>query len=269
MKNLSQGKPVLFYEEGACSLGALIALVWIDRPFYTCRLGDGDNENANFLELNALGEVPLLFTDGKVITENTAVLPYIAEIDLTRGFSFMEGTPERSQLNRALGFLASDFHKSFAGALHPEAFHKNKKIQKEIKATVVKGRLKEGVDHVEKHMLSESFIFDRPTIVDAYLFAMTRWVAKLYDLEKDFPKLKRFQMAMERDPEVRLAVQIEEGKMKAAGCYLGNLDFKAFTKQALELKKKMKAKKNEGDRPGLNISPLVILSAKDRKQGSK
>ena len=66
MKN-DKSIPVLFYGKGTCALGAVISLFWLDRPFRLCRLEEGDNENTDFLKLNALCQVPVLYTDRKSV----------------------------------------------------------------------------------------------------------------------------------------------------------------------------------------------------------
>ena len=225
--------PVLFLRDGTCALGALVSLLWSGEKFHTCLMQEADHENPGFLKLNSLGEVPLLYRDGAVITENTAILPSIADLALGQPLTFAPGSRERDQLNRALGFLASDFHQAFGTLFSIESFHPEKKVQAQIRRRVVQGRLKEVIQHLEGSMLSKPFIFDSPTIADAYLFAMARWATDLYDVAEQFPKLKRFQTALGKDPSVKLALQIEKGRKTVAnGNYLGNLDFKSFISEA-------------------------------------
>ena len=225
--------PVLFYQAGTCSLGALISLLWLDQPFRLCRLEDGDNTNEDYLKLNALGEVPTLFLDGTVLTENVAILQHIGLKDLRRRITFEPGTEAFDQLQRALGFLSSDFHKSFMALFNGEVFHPDKKIQDEIKKMVIQGHLREVMDHAEIHLLRTPLMFDQPTVPDAYLYAMARWTADLYNLPKEFPHLVRFQKTMEKDPSVQLALKIESGEvMDATGSFEGHVDFKKFTKKA-------------------------------------
>ncbi len=225
--------PVLFYQEGTCSLGALISLLWLDAPFRLCRLENADHENPEYLKLNALGEVPTLFMDGVVLTENVAILQHIGLQDLRRKLTFQPGSESFDQLQRALGFLSSDFHKSFMAVFNGAVFHPNPKVQEEIKNMVVKGHLREVVDHAEVHLLRTPLMFDHPTVPDAYLYAMARWTADLYNLPKEFPHLVRFQKTMDQDPSVKLALQIERGEQQEpVGCFLGHVDFKTFTAQA-------------------------------------
>jgi len=230
--------PTLFYQQGACSLGALISLVWLGRPFQVCRVEQNRGESPEYLELNALGEVPLLYADGAVITENVAILQHIAFQDLGKNLIFRPNTPEFDQLNRALGFLSSDFHKAFAGVFHSSAFHPDKKIQEEIKKTTIVGHLREMVEHANQYITRTPFVFDHPMIPDAYFYAMARWLEHFYDLDRDFKNIRRFQKAMEQDPGVAIALEIEKGQLhEAKGAFLGSVDFDTTVQNIAESRK--------------------------------
>jgi glutathione S-transferase len=254
--------PVLFYEEGTCSLGALISLIWLNEPFYLCRLEENDNENPDYLTLNALGQVPLLYTDGTVLTENVAILQHLAMRGTKQGLAFKPGTPEFDQFNRALGFLTSDFHKSFFPIFAVESLSHDPKTQEEIKTNTIEGHLREVFQHANDHLLRTTFLFDHPTPIDAYLFAMARWGDNFYDIEKEFPHIKRFQNAMMKNEEVQFALEIESGKQKGSqGSFLGHKEFKSFVKAAAERKLAMDQQKGDGDfTPGLKAESTSKVS---------
>jgi glutathione S-transferase len=242
-----ENSPVLFYQEGTCSLGALISLIWLGKPFRICRIEGKDNENPDYLKINALGEVPTLYLDGTVVTENVAILQHIAYQDLNRKLTFRAGTPQFDQMNRALGFLTSDFHKAFFPIFVGGAFHPDKKVQEEIKKHVIEGRLREVWNHAEEHLLRTTFLFNQPMIADAYLFAMARWGEEYFDIETEFPNFARFQKAMNEDPAVKLALQIESGKQKQARGTLSHVDFSSFVKEAAERKEETDRVRGDGD----------------------
>ena len=234
-----QKNPVLFYREGTCALGSIIALLWLDQPFQLCRLeSDKDVTGGDFEKLNALDLVPTLFIDGVVISENIAVLPYLGLKAIDRGLYFEPGTAQFDQLNRAIGFLASDLHKSFGAVLAPKMFHPDPAVQKEIKENFRQGQLKTMIQHANDHLLRTTFFYDRPTVGDAYLFAISQWMEKLYDVKREFPHVFRFREAMLKDNSVIKALAIDSGKLIDAdgSAFLGHVDPRAFTHQAVARK---------------------------------
>src|SRR5579871_4707435 len=115
----------LYYLTGACSLASDIALreaglsfelVKVDRR--TKRTADG----LDFNEVNPKGYVPALqLDDGQVLTENVAVLQYIADRNPSAKLAPAAGTLERYRLQEWLSFINSEVHKAFSPLFSPEA----------------------------------------------------------------------------------------------------------------------------------------------------
>jgi glutathione S-transferase len=72
----------LFYAPGACSRVAHIALEETGAPFATelVRFMAGDHRSPQYLALNPKGKVPLLVADGRPLTENVAILMFLARM---------------------------------------------------------------------------------------------------------------------------------------------------------------------------------------------
>jgi glutathione S-transferase len=70
----------LCFAPGSCSRVPLIALEEIGCPFETRLIAfmKGDHRSSEFLEINPAGKVPALIVDGAPITQNTAILSYLA-----------------------------------------------------------------------------------------------------------------------------------------------------------------------------------------------
>src|SRR5688500_7927425 len=70
----------LYFSPGACSTASHIALEeagaqYEERPTL---LAKGEHKTPEYTKINPRGKVPALEVDGQVITENTAILTYIA-----------------------------------------------------------------------------------------------------------------------------------------------------------------------------------------------
>src|SRR6516225_11964699 len=70
------------------------------------------NDGSDFRKVNPLGLVPTLRTDdGTVLTENAAILQYVAERLPQAGLGASAGL-ERSRLHQWLCFIGTELHKS-------------------------------------------------------------------------------------------------------------------------------------------------------------
>src|SRR4051794_10077855 len=71
----------LYYSPGACSLAPHIALEEASVAYEPVKvaLAKGEQRTPEYLAINPKGRVPVLAEDDLVLTENAAILPYIAQ----------------------------------------------------------------------------------------------------------------------------------------------------------------------------------------------
>ena len=114
----------LYYSPGACSLVAHIALEEAGADYEPERivLADGDHRRPEFLAINPHARVPALATDGVVITENVAILNYVADLFGAEGSVPRGVALDAARCNELLGWFASSVHIAFAGVWRAERF---------------------------------------------------------------------------------------------------------------------------------------------------
>ncbi|MGH6902583.1 MAG: glutathione binding-like protein [Geminicoccaceae bacterium] len=189
----------LYLAPGACSLADHIAMheagLEFDRirvELRTKRTEDG----GDFNEVNPKGYVPaLVLDDGQLLTENVAILSWVAERapKLAPG-----GDMGRIRLIEMLAFIATELHKPFVRAFFPTSDAEKKSAQDAIGKRL--GLLAE--------RLRGDYLFGREcSVADAYLYVMLRW-ARMQGLTIPEP-LPAFARRMEGRPAVRLALQHE------------------------------------------------------------
>ncbi|MFQ5467113.1 MAG: glutathione S-transferase family protein, partial [Kiloniellaceae bacterium] len=111
----------LYFSPGACSMASHILLEECGAVYDTklVALARGEQRTEAYRKINPHGKVPALAVDGKVITENVAILPYIA-----RQFpdaNLLPGDPVASaHCIEVTGWLSSTTHVAFSLILHPE-----------------------------------------------------------------------------------------------------------------------------------------------------
>ena len=190
----------LYYSPGACSLADHIALHEAGMPFdlakvdlKTHKLEDG----RSYAEINPKGSVPALqFDDGEVLTENVAILTYIAD---QKPAQVPHGRLGRHRLLEMLAFIASELHKAFHPLFVPQATEAEKKqagatVEKKLKLVAAK--------------FEGPYLFGaHPTVADDYLFVMLMWAAKMQLAVPD--NLAAFSARMRERPAVKLALKHE------------------------------------------------------------
>jgi glutathione S-transferase len=70
----------LYYSPGACSLAPHIVLEEIGKPFelQLVSTSSGATRSLDYLKINPKGRVPVLVTNGTILTESPAILLYLA-----------------------------------------------------------------------------------------------------------------------------------------------------------------------------------------------
>lgn len=108
----------LYFKPGACSLSSRITMTELGVPFEATRVdtATGKTETgADFRAINPKGYVPALeIAPGTVITENPAILQYLADSHPAARLAPPAGTLERARLQEWLNFTSSELHKAFA-----------------------------------------------------------------------------------------------------------------------------------------------------------
>ena len=190
----------LYYSPGACSLADHIALHEAGMKFdlvkvdlKTHKLEDG----RSFLDINPKGYVPALeLDDGEVLTENVAILSFIAD-----RYPALDAEGELGPYRRLemLAYLSSEVHKAFHPLFDPAATDAEKKVA----ADTITAKLKFISTQFKGHYL---FGADA-TVADAYLFVMLMWAAKNKLAVPD--SLKVFGERMRTHPTVHIALKHE------------------------------------------------------------
>jgi glutathione S-transferase len=200
----------LYYFAGACSLASNIALreaglkfdlVKVDRR--TRKAADG----LDFNEVNPKGYVPALTLDnGEVLTENIAVLQYIADRNPAAKLAPPAGTMERYRLMEWLAFISTEIHKSFSPLFRDDAHDEVKQYARKV----LGGRL----DYLNRAIGSRSFLMgDTFTVADGYLFTVLGW-GRFVNIDLgQWPQLQRHAELVGSRPQVVEALK-SEGLLK-------------------------------------------------------
>jgi glutathione S-transferase len=191
---------ILYYAPGACSLAGHIALHEADLAFdrvrvdlKTHRTEDGED----YFEINPKGYVPALrLDDGQILTENVAILSWIADQGPNPAAA---GDLGRYRLLETLAFISTEIHKAFKPFFSPGASDADKAAA----GQQIEKRLALIADNLDSDYLKGAEV----SVADAYLFVMLTWAGKQ---GVELPGgLAAYYERMKARPAVRLALQHE------------------------------------------------------------
>ncbi|WP_300975384.1 glutathione S-transferase N-terminal domain-containing protein [Sphingomonas sp. LHG3406-1] len=127
--------PTLYYAPGTCALVTHIALEETGAPYETVRLdfAKGEQKSPEYLAVNPHARVPALVTEEGTITENLAILGYIADIHGAEGSIPRGNAYETARAMQLLSWLSGTVHGiAFAALFRPGRFSLDEAVQKGI-----------------------------------------------------------------------------------------------------------------------------------------
>lgn len=201
----------VYFSPLACSMASRIALYEAGAPAHFIEVDARTKrtlDDADYLAVNPLGMVPALRTDdGEVLTENAAILQWIADRFPAAALA-PAGGMARSRLQQWLSFIGTELHK----ALFVPLF--DAKMPGDAKTRILeKGDSR--LAYLDRYLVGREFILDRFSVADAYLFTVLNWnIATPVDLKR-WPSVLDYYTRLKRRPSVARALA-EEHQLYAA-----------------------------------------------------
>ncbi len=201
----------LYYSPGACSLAPHIVLEELGIAFESVpiSLKDGEQHKADFQRLNPKARVPVLVVDGKVLTENVAILTYLGGGYAQRGL-WPKETWKQAEALSLMGWLSSSVHITFAGIFRPERYTADAPAKETVKAQSRITLLKYFAD-IEKMLTGKTFAMGgQYTVCDPYLLVFYRWGYRIgLDMKTEFPQWTKHALRIASRPTVKRVFEVE------------------------------------------------------------
>ncbi|MFL5298457.1 MAG: glutathione transferase GstA [Phenylobacterium sp.] len=189
----------LYLSPGACSLADHIALHEAGIDFQRIRVdlkAKRTEDDRDYTQVNPKGYVPALeLDDGDILTENIAILSWIAD---QAPMLAPDGAMGRYRLLEMLAFISTEVHKGFKPFFSPTAPEEKQKAAETLdkRFRYIVGQLK------------GDFLFgSRFSVADAYLFTMLTWAKK--NVLPLPPALNDYFERVKARPAVQLALEHE------------------------------------------------------------
>ena len=190
----------LYFSPLACSMASRMWLYETGADANFLRV-DGKTKTVNgedFRAINPKGQVPTIrMDDGEILTENAAVLQFLAE----RHPGPAQANPHR--VREWLSLIGSELHRGVFGVqLSQEAPAEAKAYARHL------GRSR--LAHLEAHLAGREFLTDAFSVADAYLTTVLNWTRVTGPDLKDYPNLAAYHARMLARPAVLKAVTEEQ-----------------------------------------------------------
>ena len=205
----------LYYSPGACSLAPHIALEETGQPFEPVRVdfAAGEQRSPEYLALNPRGRVPTLADGSFVVTENPAVLRYIARL-VPSAALWPDDPRDEACCVEWLAWCSSGLHIAYAHIRRAERYAATESGRADV---VAKGRetVRGTWEQVERRLAgsgSEWLAGERYCVADPYLFVFWTWArgpVLAYDVERDFPAWTAHARRLGERPAVQRALARE------------------------------------------------------------
>jgi glutathione S-transferase len=201
----------LYFSPLACSMASRIVLYETGTEASFQRVDTRAGRTArgeDYRAINPKGLVPALRTDdGEVLTENVAILPYLADLAPSAGLA--PTGFQRHRLAQWLGFIATELHKQvFIPLLSPRYDEAGKATAREAAAP--------RLAYLDAHLAGREWLLDDFSVADAYLAVVLNW-AGLVNLDlSPYPNVVAYQKRLAGRPSVARAMAEEFELYRAA-----------------------------------------------------
>ncbi|MGZ5260437.1 MAG: glutathione S-transferase family protein, partial [Burkholderiales bacterium] len=159
----------LYFSPGACSMASHIGLEETGAPYEEkpVLLPKGEHKTDAYLKINPRGKVPALSVDGKVITENTAILTYLAKRFPDK--NLLPADPvEEARCISTMAWFSNSVHPHYTHYLRPERYADGEAAQAAVKVTAKQTFLAQ-CSEIDSLLKNKQWIMgDQYTVADPY-----------------------------------------------------------------------------------------------------
>ena len=198
----------LYTKPGACSTAVHIDLCWTGQPF-EFQVVDADYmKSAEFRALNPSGAVPVLVDGDFVLTQNAAIVGYVADSFPQAGLAGDGSARPRAEAARWLAFVNSDLHPAFKPIFGPGNYIEDPAQHDALKAAARK-RVRSLFEVADRQLAGRDWLAGFRSYADPYLYVTTRWADRVGVDLSGLEHLAAFRARMDADAGVQQALKAE------------------------------------------------------------
>jgi glutathione S-transferase len=207
----------LYFSPGACSMASHIGLEETGAPYEEkpTLLPKGEHKTEAYLKINPRGKVPALSVDGKVITENTAILTYLA-----RRFPEKKLLPpepiEEARCISTMAWFSNSVHPPYTHYLRPERYAAGEAAQADVKEMAKKTFLSQCAE-IDSLLRDKQWIMgEQYTVADPYALVFYGWGVRAAFPMAELKAYTAWKDRMLKRPTVRKILESEQNVLLKA-----------------------------------------------------
>ena len=198
----------LYTKPGACSTADHIALQWTGAPFEVEILDQKQLKESAFIALNPAGSVPVIVDGDFVLTQNAAIMGYIADLAPAAGLAG-DGSPrQRAEAARWLAFVNSDLHPAFKPIFAPGRYLADEAGHDAVRAAA-RAQVRGLMEAADRRLADRDWLAGFRSVADPYFYMTLRWAQGTGVDMSGLEHIAAFKARMEADPGVQAALEAE------------------------------------------------------------
>lgn len=197
----------LYSKPGACSTADHIALEWAGADYEVEVMTSESLKSPAYLQVNPSGAVPALVDGGFVLTQNAAIMGYIADSHPEARLAGDGSARQRAEATRWLAFVNADLHPAFLPLFAPGLFGAGELSDAARQATL--GRIRRLLETAERQLGGKQWLAGFRSFADPYFYMTLRWATAMGVDMSGLDNIAAFRLRMEADPGVQTALRAE------------------------------------------------------------
>lgn len=200
----------LYFSPGACSAASHMALeetgaAYVEKPTL---LDKGEHKTEAYRKINPRSKVPALSVNGEVITENTAILTYLAKQFPAK--NLMPKDPiEEARCISMMAWFSNTVHPSYTHYNRPERFTPDTTAQPGVKDTGIKAFFAH-CQEIDAMLKGKDWIMGKEfSVADCYALVFYGWGVRMELPMKNLANFTAFKKRMLKRPAIRKVLESE------------------------------------------------------------
>src|SRR5690606_1490811 len=198
----------LYTKPGACSTAVHIVLAWSGLPFEFEVLDGASMKGPGFLAINPAAAVPALVDGDFGLTQNAAIMGYIADCAPQAGLAGDGSARQRAEATRWFSFVNSDLHPAFKPIFGPGRYIADP-AQHEALKVAARGAVRALMETADRRLADREWLAGFRSFADPYFFITLRWADRTGVDLSGLANVAAFRERLAADAGVQAALAAE------------------------------------------------------------
>ena len=198
----------LYTKPGACSTADHIALQWTGQPYEVAVLDAAAMKSPAYLAINPAGTVPALVDGDFVLTQNAAIMGYIADRFPQARLAGDGSARQRAEAMRWLAYVNSDLHPAFKPLFSPGVFVADESRHEGVRQ-LARERLRRLYAAADAQLAAHDWLAGFRSVADPYFYVTLRWAGRAGVDLSGYAHIAAFRQRMEADAGVQAVLKAE------------------------------------------------------------